>query len=210
MVSRTLPLSSVTLSRTHFCLPSASRAKGSGGPVQAAEGEASSASSMRRARLYPPGKWKPRASQRAPLESAAARCSRSQSTWNHLEHASSPSVEHFASHVGGSDGQPSGSASASAPLPPAPASAFAENPSIYDCGKGHGWLHVYRTVEGSTRTPVSSSTSRTTQSSSASPGSTKPASSAKRAASHFTLWPSKTHCSQWDFTNVMMQGSSRG
>ncbi len=90
-----------------------------------------------------------------------------------------------------------------APSPP----ADAWNPSISADGKGHGWLPTYSTA--STRTPTSSETSRTTASSTDSPGSTKPARVEKRPSGQCICRPSSARSSS-SVTSMMTAGSVRG
>ena len=52
----------------------------------------------------------------------------------------------------------SSSSSVSTTSAPVSAAAVARNPSIVDCGKGHGWLPTKLTEPVSMRTPVSSKT----------------------------------------------------
>ncbi len=85
--------------------------------------------------------------------------------------------------------------------------ARAVKPSIRLYGKGHGWLATYSTSP--TRTPASSHTSRMTDCSIDSPGSTNPASVEKRPSGQCTWRPSSARsCSS--VTSMITAGSVRG
>ncbi len=80
-------------------------------------------------------------------------------------------------------------------------------PSIRLDGKGQGWLATYST--GPTVTPTSSWTSRRTDCSMDSPGSTKPASVEKRPSGQWTWRPSSMRSSS-SVTAMITAGSVRG
>ncbi len=85
--------------------------------------------------------------------------------------------------------------------------ARAVKPSIRLYGNGHGWLATYSTSP--TLTPASSQTSRTTDCSMDSPGSTNPASVEKRPSGQCTWRPSSARsCSS--VTSMITAGSVRG
>lgn len=80
-------------------------------------------------------------------------------------------------------------------------------PSIRLDGKGQGWLAMYSTSP--TETPASSQTSRRTDCSIDSPGSTKPASVEKRPSGQCTCLPSSARSSS-SVTSMITAGSVRG
>ncbi len=80
-------------------------------------------------------------------------------------------------------------------------------PSIRLEGNGQGWLATYSTSP--TTTPASSKTSRTTECSMDSPGSTNPARVEKRPSGQWT-WRPRSARSSSSVTSMITAGSVRG